>query len=333
MTADKDALLREALDFLVGPITANLRARITAALAEKPVTEAAGRPEPVAWMLWMPMSGKGVQFTTDAKSVAECNRADIDITPLYGPDLLAYADRMAAENDSLGRKAAENLALAIREAGRAETAERERDAADRAREEQWRLRRETEAERDVAKAALLSERETAERQLAELQEKTQRMVEPQNPCNCVPDGDDGTVAHLCHWHKTTLGKAYRMQNMADSLTVENIAKLPMDKLRLWIAHGIQESAARKRAEEQLAECQEECEEQARLNGMGSEREARLMAQLAELQRKHDGLVSRLREPDEEMYVAFGSASIKDLDRASFRNRIKAMSAVALKGGE
>lgn len=33
MTTDKDALLREALDFLVGPLTANLRARITAALA------------------------------------------------------------------------------------------------------------------------------------------------------------------------------------------------------------------------------------------------------------------------------------------------------------
>lgn len=31
--------------------------------------------------------------------------------------------------------------------------------------------------------------------------------------------------------------------------------------------------------------------------MDKEREARLMAQLAELQRKHDGLVARLREPD------------------------------------
>jgi hypothetical protein len=25
---------------------------------------------------------------------------------------------------------------------------------------------------------------------------------PRNPCSCVPDGDDGTVAHLCHWHKS-----------------------------------------------------------------------------------------------------------------------------------
>lgn len=76
---------------------------------------------------------------------------------------------------------------------------------------------------------------------------------PENPCNCVPDGDDGTIAHLCHWHKQMLGKAYRMQNVANTLTVERIAKLPQDKLRLWIAHGIQESTARKRAEEQLAE--------------------------------------------------------------------------------
>lgn len=92
--------------------------------------------------------------------------------------------------------------------------------------------------------------------------------EPQNPCSCVPDGDDGTVAHLCDWHKERFGKAYRMQNMAGALTVENIAKLPMDKLRLWIAHGIQESTARKRVEEQLAE----------------------------LQAKHDALVKWLREP-------------------------------------
>lgn len=74
---------------------------------------------------------------------------------------------------------------------------------------------------------------------------------PENPCSCVPDGDDGTVAHLCHWHKQMLGKAYRMQNMANTLTVERIAKLPQDRLRLWIAHGIQESTARKRAEERL----------------------------------------------------------------------------------
>lgn len=88
-----------------------------------------------------------------------------------------------------------------------------------------------------------------EKQLAEARLNAQ----PQNPCNCVPDGDDGKVAHLCKWHQDDFGKAYRMQNMADTLTVENIAKLPMDKLRLWIAHGIQESTARKRAEEQLAE--------------------------------------------------------------------------------
>lgn len=42
------------------------------------------------------------------------------------------------------------------------------------------------------------------------------------------------------------------------------------------------------AERQLARCQKECEEQARLNGMGSEREARLMAQLAELRESEGG---------------------------------------------
>lgn len=86
--------------------------------------------------------------------------------------------------------------------------------------------------------------ESAERQLATTQ--------PNNPCTCVPDGDDGSVAHLCEWHKHQFGKAYRMQNVADTLTVENILKLPQDALRLWIAHGIQESSARKKAEEQLA---------------------------------------------------------------------------------
>lgn len=70
----------------------------------------------------------------------------------------------------------------------------------------------------------------------------------ENPCTCVPDGDDGTVAHLCRWHKEQFGKAYRMQNMAGTLTVENVLKLPQDKLRLFVAHGIQESTARKEAE-------------------------------------------------------------------------------------
>jgi hypothetical protein len=34
-------------------------------------------------------------------------------------------------------------------------------------------------------------------------------------------------------------------------------------------------------ERELSDCRKECEEQARLNGMGSQREARLMAELAE----------------------------------------------------
>jgi chromosome segregation ATPase len=42
---------------------------------------------------------------------------------------------------------------------------------------------------------------------------------------------------------------------------------------------------RDKLKHQLAECQQECEEQARLNGMGSEREARLIAKVEELEKQ------------------------------------------------
>ena len=39
----------------------------------------------------------------------------------------------------------------------------------------------------------------------------------------------------------------------------------------------------KKLRQQISDCNLECEEQARLNGMGSEREARLLARVAELE--------------------------------------------------
>lgn len=88
---------------------------------------------------------------------------------------------------------------------------------------------------------------------------------------------------------------------------------------------------KEKAERQLAECQKECEEQARLNGMGSEREARLMAQVAELQRKHERLVERLREPSEKMLEAMRRVIYHSKD--TLIKAIKAVSTVALRDSE
>ena len=71
-----------------------------------------------------------------------------------------------------------------------------------------------------------------------------------------------------------------------------------------------------RLQNQLAACQKECKEQARLNGMGSEREAKLMAQLAELQAKYDGLVraaEALRDglPEQDPYASELVAALAD----------------------
>lgn len=212
MTDDAKNLLRECLQYLYESAPAEVYDRITAHLA-------APAPEPVAWIL----PGDDNE-DVNGFIPARINREGEFTKPVYGPDLLAYADRMRAERD--GWKTLSPCELM---AGNAALMEYGKHWEGRA--------------------------ETAERQLAKLQQKTQHLVEPQNPCNCVPDGDDGKVAHLCSWHKEQFGKAYRMQNMADSLTIENIAKLPQDRLRLWIARGIQESTSRKRAEEQLAELQ------------------------------------------------------------------------------
>lgn len=78
-----------------------------------------------------------------------------------------------------------------------------------------------------------------------------------------------------------------------------------------------------RAEARLAEAEADCLEQARLNGMGSEREARLMARLAEYEakdgqrtREHNILVRENREQaarlaEAERLLRWADAMVKD----------------------
>ena len=112
-------------------------------------------------------------------------------------------------------------------------------------------------EAETARETLRKLHSQAEADLDAMEQRAEKAV--QSPCTCVPDGDDGTVAHLCQWHKKQFGKAYRMQNIADTLTVENILKLPPDNLRRFIAHGIQESTARKKAEAEREAMREDAE--------------------------------------------------------------------------
>lgn len=60
---------------------------------------------------------------------------------------------------------------------------------------------------------------------------------------------------------------------------------------LWRQHGNDDPCYKAMLPfaKQIAELQAECNEQARLNGMGAEREARLMAQVAELRAERDAL--------------------------------------------
>lgn len=60
---------------------------------------------------------------------------------------------------------------------------------------------------------------------------------------------------------------------------------------LWRQHGNDDPGYKAMLPfvKQIAELQAEANEQARLNGMGAEREARLMAQVAELQAERDAL--------------------------------------------
>lgn len=55
-------------------------------------------------------------------------------------------------------------------------------------------------------------------------------------------------------------------------------------------------------QEQLAESQKECEEQARLNGMGSEREAKLLGEIERLRRENEGLISEVEDLHEESNI-------------------------------
>lgn len=204
---------------------------------------AAGRPKPVAHM-WQHGETGATGFIAHApdeelRQWERMNKPRTIVKICYGPDILAYADRVAAERDAWESRAGEYM----------------------------------------------DERDRAERQLAAMEKV---------------------------------------------ITAED-AEIVRDVQRL---------------ERQLAACQKECEEQARLNGMGSEREARLMAenmtlradldaeagQLATLQAKHDALVKRLREPTPEMLKFLCDCDSDLMPGESLADA--AMSAVALdKGGE
>jgi len=168
-----------------------------------------------------------------------CPNDKREIVPIYGPDLLVYAQRATAELDNERMKLAgcSTAAIGYWKEGDAIHPDYESTAL-----------------HDVA---ALYQRKEKERERAE---KAEAAAIPQNPCTCVPDGDDGTLAHLCEWHKAELGDALKIQRMADTMTVENALKMPPDKLRLFIAHGIMESTQRKKAETALDDVAERVRE-------------------------------------------------------------------------
>lgn len=85
-----------------------------------------------------------------------------------------------------------------------------------------------------------------------------RLDADRSPCRCVPDGDDGSLAHLCKWHQDELGPALKIKRIAETGTVENFLKLPDDQKRAMFAHGIMESTARKKAEERAEAAESRC---------------------------------------------------------------------------
>lgn len=70
--------------------------------AHKRVTEARGRPEPVAWLdahKFKQLSNYKGELQFGVLTMLTAKQSFDDDAPLYGPDLLDYADRMAAERD------------------------------------------------------------------------------------------------------------------------------------------------------------------------------------------------------------------------------------------
>lgn len=85
----------------------------------------------------------------------------------------------------------------------------------------------------------------------EQRERAQMLLldENKSPCNCVPDGDDGSLAHLCEWHKSEIGDILKTKRIASTVTVKNFLKLSDEQKLVIFAHGLSESTARKKAEE------------------------------------------------------------------------------------
>lgn len=98
----------------------------------------------------------------------------------------------------------------------------------------------------------------------------------------------------------------RLRQWDDPHGVKNEAAKEIESLSEQLSNMAKErdidnwkwDCAYRELQEQLTECQKECKEQARLNGMGSEREAKLMAQLEAVTNERDVLDFGFKEMGE-----------------------------------
>ena len=141
--------------------------------------------------------------------------------------------------------------------------------------------------------------------------------------------DDATLAYIAQIEKELAAANARLAGIVEAICGDMEMRLS-ERQRSRIRALAPAVAEKVNAESALSECKE-CEEQVRLNGMGSEREARLMAQLSELREKHDRLVARLREPSEKMLEAMRRVIYHSKD--TLTKAITAMSTVALRDSE
>ncbi len=96
------------------------------------------------------------------------------------------------------------------------------------------------------------------------------------------DGSNGDLCDVCYWRKRAENNVSLVKKLRHEIAV--------------MTHGIEVENESLRA--RLAESEAECLEQARLNGMGSAREARLMSRVAELEKERDELRMELESNDE-----------------------------------
>jgi hypothetical protein len=90
--------------------------------------------------------------------------------------------------------------------------------------------------------------------------------------------------------------------------------LAEEERRKLTGDALQAEGERHEAEKKLAEVEAECLEQARLNGAGSERDARLLAKLAEVERKVAYYESALTIDDGELTALRGGGVAKAIKR-------------------